>query len=402
MTAVCLYFQVHQPYRIRPYSFFDIGSRSDYFDESLNCSIMQRIARQCYLPTNKLLLKLIRQFKGAFKVSFSITGVAIEQMKLYAPEALESFRELASTAAVEFLGETYYHSLAALCNQREFEAQVRAHSELMQSEFGVTPTVFRNTELIYSDEIGKAVHVLGFSAALVEGADRVLGWRSPNQVYKAKDCPLKLLVKNYKLSDDIAFRFRHTTEDGGPLTVERYAQWIHALSDSAQCVGLFLDYETFGEHLHASTGIFDFLAELPSYILSRKEWRFVVPSEVVALAHVETELSYPQLTSWADSERDVSAWTGNDMQRGALRKLYELSDPLTAESLLDASSELQRTWRQLQTSDHFYYMSTKAGADGSVHRGFAPFESPYRAFIAYSNVLRDFAARVVERTSRVA
>jgi alpha-amylase len=354
---------------------------------------MQRVAQHCYLPTNRLLLKLIRETGGAFRVTFSLTGVAIEQMKLYAPEALASFRELAATGSVEFLAETYYHSLAALFDRTEFERQVRAHSDLLQAEFGMAPRVFRNTELIYSNKIAAMVHELGFSGVVIEGVDRVLGWRSPNQVYKAPEVPLKLLVKNYKLSDDIAFRFTQTTEEGGSLTARRYAQWIHALSDSAECIGVFLDYETFGEHLHASTGIFDFLRELPERILAGQGWRFAVPSELVALAQTPTELSCPLPTSWADTERDVSAWIGNEMQRGALSKLYELSGRII-EATGGNHQELQHAWRTLQTSDHFYYMSTKSGPDGVVHRGFTPFESPYRAFIAYSNVLRDFTLRL--------
>jgi alpha-amylase len=343
-----------------------------------------------------VLLHLIQETKGAFKVSFSLTGVAIDQMKLYAPDALESFKALAATGCVEFLGETYHHSLASLFDRPEFQCQVRAHSQLIRDEFGMTPHVFRNTELIYSDEIGRMVHELGFLGTLVEGVDSVLGWRSPNLVYKAQGIPLKLLVKNYKLSDDIAFRFTHQAEDGESLTARRFAQLIHALHDSAQVVGLFLDYETFGEHLHFSTGIFDFLSEFPACILDREGWRFAVPSEVVTLEQATADLSFPQPTSWADTERDVSAWVGNEMQRGALSKLYGLAEIVRREEL--AHEEwLRRVWRLLQTSDHFYYMATKSGPDGTVHRGFSPFESPYRAFIAYSNILRDLTARLEKK-----
>lgn len=401
MTSVCLYFQVHQPYRLRRYSYFDVANATEYFDEKLNRSIMERVARQCYLPANEALLRALRAHDGAFKVAFSVSGTAIEQMRLYAPEALESFRALAVTGHVEFLGETYYHSLASLCDRDEFEAQVRVHSDIIEQEFGQRPRVFRNTELIYSNEIGRLVGELGFRAMMIEGVKDVLGWRSPNFVYRVAGATTKLLPRNFKLSDDIAFRF--TQGDGveaGPLTPHRYAARLHELTGNADLVGLFLDYETFGEHHGGDIGVVKFLEDLPRHVLAHKEWTFCMPSEAVRYLHPVSELSFSRVTSWADTERDVSAWCGNKMQQGALAALYDRPS-LYAEADVQAfdMAVARETWRRLQTSDHFYYMSTKGEADGAVHRYFSPFESPYDGFVAYMNVLKDIRARSREVTA---
>ena len=390
MPAVCLYFQVHQPYRLRRYSYFDIGERHDYFDEELNKAILRRVAERCYIPANKVLLEAIRQSKGAFKVAFSITGTAIEQMRAYAPEALESFQELAQTGCVEFLGETYYHSLSSLYDFREWAAQISMHSDLMEREFGVRPTVFRNTELLYSDDIGAAIGELGFKAVLAEGVDDVLGWRSPNFMYRVPNANTKLLLKNYKLSDDIAFRF---TNGGGSLSPTTYASWIHELSGNADIVGLFLDYETFGEHHREESGILAFLKKLPEAVLSNQEWRFSTPTEAAERLSAVGELSFSRLTSWADTRRDESAWLGNEMQRKSLGRIYDAATLFHGRYIQDeAMTAARETWRRLQTSDHYYYMCTKGYGDGIVHQYFSPFESPYDAFIAYSNVVKDFAA----------
>ena len=382
MPALCFYFQVHQPYRLRRYSYFDIGVSDSYFDDALNALMMKRVAERCYLPANRTLLKLIKEHGRKFKVSFSITGVTIEQMKLYAPEALASFKELAATGCVEFLGETYYHSLAALYSAEEFRAQVLKHSALIEQEFGTRPKVFRNTELIYSDAIGAAVSELGFQGVLAEGVDEILGWRSCNSLFRVQGRSTALLLKNYPLSDEIAFRFSSSSLDGTPLTAQNFAQRIHKLPDDAEMVGLFLDYETFGEHHHAESGIFSFLEELPEAVLAEPGWSFATLSEIAARSETGTELSFPRTTSWADTARDTSAWCGNQMQSSALEKIYASS--------LASDSE---AWRKLQTSDHLYYMCTKGGPDGQVHSYFSPFESPYEAFIAYMNVLRDLVAR---------
>lgn len=397
MPAVCFYFQVHQPYRLRRYSYFDIGGRHDYFDDELNKAMLQRVAARCYIPANKVLLELIREHKGAFKVAFSITGTAIEQMKAYAPEALESFRELADTGCVEFLGETYYHSLASLYDFREWAAQVALHSDCIEREFGFRPTVFRNTELLYSDDIGAAAGELGFKAVLAEGVDDVLGWRSPNFMYRVPGKGIKLLLKNYKLSDDIAFRF---SANGDFLSPKAYASWIHELSGNADVVGLFLDYETFGEHYREESGIFTFLKNLPAAIVANQDWRFSTPTEVTERLSAVGELSFSRLTSWADTRRDESAWAGNEMQKKSLARIYDTATLFEGRYIQDeAMTSARETWRRLQTSDHYYYMCTKGYGDGVVHQYFSPFESPYDAFIAYSNVVKDFAAECARAPS---
>jgi alpha-amylase len=380
MPSVCFYFQVHQPYRIKPYPFAAIGRDHSYFNDALNREVIERVSRRCYLPTNERLLKLIEETGGEFKVAFSITGTAIEQMRSVCPEALDSFKRLAATGCVEFLGETYYHSLASLYDAEEFKIQVAMHSDLMRQEFGYRPRTFRNTELLYDDSIGDLAASLGFTAILAEGVDSVLGWRSPNFVYRVPRRDTRLLVKNYRFSDDIAFRFSSRTWSEYPLTADKFAGWICELAGNGDVVDLFLDYETFGEHQWEETGIFRFLEELPRAVLSTGFCDFVTPAEAVERYTPLGELSYPRLTSWADLARDASAWRGNKMQNSALRQIYEKGSFGTAADV----------WRKLQTSDHFYYMSTKSHGDGQVHSYFSPFESPYDAFIAYMNVLRDF------------
>jgi alpha-amylase len=408
MPAVCFYLQVHQPYRLRRYSYFDVEKATTYFDENLNRSIMEGVATRCYLPTNERLLRMLREHEGAFKVAFSISGTAIEQMRQYAPEALESFRALAATGNVEFLGETYHHSLASLYDREEFESQVLLHAECVEREFGQRPRVFRNTELIYNDEIGQRAGELGFRGVLAEGVSDVLGWRSPHFVYRVPGATTKTLLRSFKLSDDIAFRFTHRdSNDSQSLTPDRFATSLHALSGNADVVGLFLDYETFGEHHRKETGILDFLEALPRHTILQREWKFLTPSEAIRLFSPVSELSFSRTTSWADTERDVSAWCGNMMQRAALGEVYN-TDKLYAECELSAPDMAlaRETWRRLQTSDHFYYMSTKGDGDGVVHRYFSPFESPYDAFVAYMNVLKDINVRcrrvVAERERRPA
>lgn len=373
--------------RLRRYRFFDIGRSHSYLDSASNGSIMQKVARMCYLPMNALLLKLIKEHGGAFRVSFSMSGLAVEQMREFAPEVLDSFRELAATGCVEFLGETYAHSLASLVDGDEFAEQVRAHSRMIEREFGQTPTAFRNTELIYSDAIGEAVAGLGFKTMLAEGARHVLGWKSPNYIYAgALDQRLRLLLRNYKLSDDIAFRFSNRGWEEWPLTAEKYVGWL--LSDDApgDVVNLFMDYETFGEHQWADSGIFDFMKHLPDVALKTKQIEFATVSEAASRHQPEAVLSSPYPMSWADEERDVTAWLGNELQDEAFGKLYALRDKVRA---VDAEG-FNHVWEFMQSSDHFYYMATKWLSDGDVHTYFNPYDSSYEAFINYMNVLADF------------
>ena len=389
--SICLYFQVHQPARLRLYRFFDIGKDSHYYDDFANRTILRRVAQKCYLPMNALLLELIEANKGAFKVAFSISGTVLEQFDRYAPEVLESFRKLAQTGHVEFLSETYYHSLAALASEAEFKHQVLKHKEAIEHYFGVTPKAFRNTELIYSDAIGEMVYEMGFKTMLTEGAKQVLGWKSPNFVYTGAQAPgLKLLLKNSGLSDDIAFRFSDRTWSDWPLTSEKYLSWVKAAAQNEDIVNLFMDYETFGEHQKATTGIFDFMKALPKAILKHDDVCFATVSEAAKSSQPVGVLHCPHVMSWADEERDVTAWLGNELQNEAFSKLYALKDKV--KSLKNADFEY--VWNFMQTSDHFYYMATKWLSDGDVHSYFNPYGSSYEAFINYMNVLSDFEIEV--------
>ena len=387
--SICLYFQVHQPTRLRLYRFFDIGKDSHYYDDFANRTILKRIAQKCYLPMNELLLEAVKKNKGKFKLAFSITGSALEQFDRYAPEVIDSFRKLAETGCVEFLCETYNHSLSSLVSQQEFEHQVNKHKAAIEQYFGVTPKTFRNTELIYSDAIGAAVYDLGFKTMLTEGARHIMGWRNPNYIYNNDLKPdLKLLLRNYGLSDDIAFRFSNRGWQEWPLTVEKFVDWLK--SAEGEIVNLFMDYETFGEHQGAECGIFEFMRALPDAVAKDKELEFVTPERAAAKHKSVGDLSVPQPISWADEERDTSAWLGNELQQDAFNKLYALQEKLSI--LNDAA--LWNDFGHLQESDHLYYMCTKFFSDGEVHKRFNPYDTPYEAFINYMNVLSDFIIRV--------
>lgn len=387
--SICLYFQVHQPTRLRLYRFFDIGKDSHYYDDFANRTILKRIAQKCYLPMNELLLEQIKACGGKFKVAFSISGSALEQFDRYAPEVLDSFRALAQTGCVEFLCETYNHSLSAIGSEQEFKHQVARHKAAIKNYFGVEPKTFRNTELVYSDEIGKSVYSLGFKTMLSEGARHILGWKSPDYVYSCELQPkLNLLLRNYGLSDDIAFRFSDRGWHEWPLTAEKYLSWLR--DADGEIVNLFMDYETFGEHQDADSGIFEFMRALPSAVLADKGFNFVTPAEAAKKLKPVDALSVPQAISWADEERDLSAWLGNELQTEAFRKLYGLEEKLSI--LNDAA--LWADYGHLQESDHFYYMCTKFFSDGDVHKRFNPYDTPYEAFINYMNVLSDFIIRV--------
>lgn len=386
-----MYFQVHQPTRLRQYRFFDIGKDSHYFDDFANRTILSRIAKKCYLPMNELLLRAIKASDGKFKVAFSISGSALEQFDRYAPEVLDSFRALAATGCVEFLCETYYHSLASVGSSAEFRHQVQKHKAAIEEYFGVTPVTFRNTELIYSDQIGREVHELGFDIMLTEGARHIMGWRCPNYVYTNDFvADQKLLLRNYALSDDIAFRFGDRNWEGWPLTTDKFKAWVDEAEGDV--VNLFMDYETFGEHTPASTGIFDFMEALPKTCLADSEFSFVTPAEAAARFQPVSELSVPNPISWADEERDLTAWLGNELQSEAFSKLYGLQEKL---SLLN-DPILWSDYGHLQESDHLYYMCTKFFSDGDMHKYFNPYATPYEAFINYMNALSDFIIRINE------
>ncbi|MBF0105610.1 MAG: polysaccharide deacetylase family protein [Deltaproteobacteria bacterium] len=389
MISVCFYFQVHQPFRLRQdYNFFKIGEDRDYEDARLNREIVRKVAEKCYLPTNALMLDLIRRFNGEFKISYSISGVALEQFELFAPDVLQTFRELVDTGCVELINETYYHSLSFLFSKTEFKAQVEAHREKLKYLFGYTPKTFRNTELIYNNDLAREIEKMGYDAILAEGADQILGWRSPNYVYLPTPAyKLKLLLKNYRLSDDMAFRFSDRNWLDFPLDSEKYARWMHAVAGNGEVINLFMDYETFGEHQWADTGIFDFMNHLPAAILRHPDFCFKTPSEIAATHQPLAKIDCPYFVSWADLERDTTAWLGNSMQDSAAEYLYSLEEEMRATGDIN----LIHTWRKLQTSDHFYYMCTKWFSDGDVHKYFNPYPTPHSAYVTYVNVLNDMS-----------
>jgi len=401
VTSVCFYFQVHQPCRVQPYSYFDIGTTKSYFDEGLNEEVMKRVAERCYLPMNKLLLEAVERTEGRFRCSFSISGTALAQFEEWAPEVIESFKKLFDTGAVELLCETSHHSHAAIGDPEEFTLQVEAHRSELLRIFGIQPTTFRNTELVLDEDIARRVQDMGFKALMGEGADQLLGWRTPHVLYQPTGAPdIALLLRAYAYSDDIAFRFSNKEWEGYPLLADVFAGWLDEAPEEAAFIGLFMDYETFGEHQWVETGIFDFMSALPEYVLENPRLDFATPSEVVDQNPERTELSYPRLISWADAERDVSAWLGNHMQRAAHNALYELVEGARAAAAAGAP-ELYEAWRKLSTSDHTYYMSTKFAldSDGDVHEYFSPYATPHDAFITYMNVVEDLANRIARVSS---
>ena len=391
MRAIVFYFQVHQPFRLKRYRFFNIGSDHYYYNDFANKSIIRKVSEKCYLPTNQLLLELINKYNGKFRVAFSLSGTIIDQFEQYEPQVLESFKKLAETGHVEFLDETYAHSLAALKSPKEFERQIKMHREKIKELFGQEPTVFRNTELIYSDDIAQMVSQMGYKAMITEGAKHILGWRSPDFVYYSGAAPkLKLLLKNYQLSDDIAFRFSNRFWDQWPLTAEKYVSWLNSIDKKHEVINLFMDYETFGEHQWAETGIFDFMRALPEYIFRDTDFTFMTPSDAIEKFQPVAPINIPQPISWADEARDLTAWLGNEMQWEAFDKIYSLEDMVNHTD----DPKIWKDWLYLQTSDHFYYMCTKYFADGDVHMYFNPYDTPYDAFVNYMNIVSDFEQRV--------
>lgn len=385
-----LYFQVHQPRRLNAINFFDLPNELHYFNDDLNGSILRRIATHCYLPANRLLLDLVREHPE-IKVTFSLSGVVLEQLEVHAPAVIDSFRQLAQTGSVEFLSETYYHSLASLVNTDEFESQVLLHAGKIFDLFGVRPVVFRNTELIYNDEIGRRVARLGFRGIFTEGHENLLGEQSPHQLYCHPDeSQLKIFLRNYRLSDDISFRFM---EGGRRLDLRKYLAWLDAMPRHERLINIAMDYETFGEHHRADTGIFDFLRDLLRSLAHSERYRMVLPSQAVEGLAAEATLSRKECVSWADLERDVSAWLGNDMQRDAFNSVMKLEKGVK----VLGDQQLLECWRYLQTSDHFYYMSVKTDTDGSVHSYFSPFPSSYEAFINFMNAVTHLKLQVQAR-----
>jgi alpha-amylase len=397
MVSICFYFHVHQPHRLGKYSVLDFGEHTNYFDEQKNKEIIQKVTKKCYLPTNKLLLDLINKHDGKFKISFSITGTVIEQMEKYAPDALDSFKELVKTGHVDIVGETYHHSLAYIFSKEEFKEQVEMHEKKIKETFGIKPRVFRNTELIFNNELAKFIEDMGYDAILAEGADHILKGRTPNHIYKSVFADkIKLLLKNYKLSDDIAFRFSNKGWPEHPLTVNKYAQWINSINGAGELVNLFMDYETFGEHQWEDTGIFEFMKHLPEELLKHPHNEFLTVQEAAKKYPIRDEIDAHNYVSWADLERDLTAWLGNPLQDTAMQSLYKLEKYVKETK----DKQLLKEWRYLTTSDHAYYMCTKWFNDGDVHKYFSPYDSPYDAYIIFMTVLNDFARRIHQLTKK--
>ena len=402
MLSVCPYFHVHQPYRVKQYRVFDIGNDTEYFNDNSetdlnNRRIIEKVANKSYRPTNKILKELLGTHPE-FRFALSFSGTALDQFEAYAPDVLESFKELVATGRVEILADTYHHSLAFFYSVPEFERQVEKHKNRIESLFNVSPRVFRNTELSYRNDLAKWCEDNGYLGIMAEGWEKYLGWRSPNYVYSPAGCSkIKVLLKNYKLSDDVAFRFGNQAWESFPLKAETFADWVHKHHGDGETVNLFMDYETFGEHQWEDTGIFNFLRALPEQILKHPDTSFKTPTETINSYDSTGEYDVPDVLTWADTDRDLTAWTGNDIQRDALNKIYALENDV----MEIGDSELTEIWRKLQTSDHFYYMCTKWSDDGDVHAYFSPYQSPYDAYIAFMNALSDLQLRVASKVGVV-
>ncbi len=390
MKSICFYFQIHQPFRLKRYRFFDIGSDHYYYDDFNNEAIISRIAERSYRPALQTLKEMIENSDKKFKAAFSISGTALEQMEIYTPEVIESLKSLARTGCIEFLAETYSHSLSSLYDENEFDRQVKLHSDKIQNLFGQTPVVFRNTELIYSDEIGEKINNMGFKGVMTEGAKHILGWKSPNYVYNCASAPkLKVLMRNFRFSDDIAFRFSNNHWSEYPLTADKFIDWIANTPANEPIVNLFMNFDTFGEFQTRESGIFNFLKALPK-CAQAKDISFKTPTEIIQSTKAVDNIHVLHNISWADEERDTSAWLGNRLQKDAVAKLYSIGERVR----LSQDRRLLQDWNYLQSSDHFYYMSTKHSSDGAVHSHFSPYDTPFDAFTNYMNVLGDFMKRV--------
>ncbi len=396
MRSICLLFQVHQPFRYRRYRFFEIGTNHYYYDDYTNESLLRKVASQSYLPTNKHLLELIKEYGTRFKVSFLISGTALDQFELYAPDVLESFQKLAKTGSVEFLAEPYSHTLASLNNKEIFTEQVKLHSEKIKQYFGKKPSVFCNSELIYNNEIGEWVAEMGYKAVVTEGAKHILGWKSPNYIYfNAINPRLKILMKNSSLSEDIAYQFSNKHWSEFPITADKFANWINQFDSKEQVVNLFMNYETFG-HIHTKeSGIFEFLKAMPSKVLKHSNLEFSTPSEIVDKTQPIAPLFIPHPISWSDEAKDISAWMGNELQNEAFNKLFLLHDKVKSNS----DEKIQIDWKYLQTSDHLYHMCTKFFSHPKSMSLHNPYNTPYDAFINYMNILSDFELRLNEPTN---
>jgi alpha-amylase len=395
--AICLFFYVHQPFRLKTFRFFSIGADHDYYDDDYNKNIIKRAALDCYLPANEILMNTIKKYGPEFKVTFGISGTALEQLKKYAPRVIDGFRQLYETGNVEFVAEAYAHSLAMFAHKSEYKRQIEDHKRILENYLGCKPTALVNSNLIYSNETAGLAKQMGFKTILTEGAQQILGWKSSNYLYSSDIYPdVKLLLRNYQLSDDITFRFSKRDWSEWPLTADKFISWLNAINKNEQIINLFMDYGTFGIHQKAETGIFRFINTLVEKIIKSGKWNFNTVSQAAETIEPAATLNIPQSISWADQDRDISAWLGNDLQQEAYNSLYSVVDVMQT----CTDSELLSDWNKLQTCDHFYYMSTKYFNDGVIHRFFSPYSSPYEAFVNYMNVLSDFLIRVHEYSDR--
>jgi alpha-amylase len=393
MTSICMYFEVHQPVRLNRFSVFNIGNDADaspnYFNNKLNHEIFEKVAKKCYLPTNNLLLNLINESDGKFRISFSLTGTFVEYCERFMPSVIDSFKKLFATGAVDMIEETYFHSLSGLYDDLdEFEEQIMMHRQMIKRLFNYEPKIFRNTEAIYDNRIAKKIGEMGYKGIITEGTEKILGWRSPNYLYRPINSDIKVLLRNYSLSDDIGFRFSSRHWPGFPLTADKYARWMSRCD--GDLINLFIDYETFGEHQWTETGIFDFLRHLPNEALKHEQLDFVTVSEAIDRYQPVGEIDVPWAISWADADRDVSTWLGNDMQFACFNELKDIGKKLKKRG----DEGLLNVWRRLQTSDHLYYVSTKGLEDGDVHAYFSHYDGPYDGFINYMNVLQDLKQKI--------
>jgi alpha-amylase len=391
MASVCFYFQVHQPPQLRRYSVFDTDRH--YFDEHKSAETCRNLAQTCYLPANRALLETIRAQGGRFRIAYSITGTALGQIEQYAPEALAGFQELNASGCVEFLDETHYHSLSFLYSREEFRAQVEMHRRKIKQLFGQEPRVFRNTELIYNNDLAHFVSHMGYDGIVIAGAEQTLGHRSPNAVYSPPHSSrLKLLLKNHQLSDDIELRFGDRNWEQWPLTADKFAKWVSQINGSGQLCNVFLNYSALGLRQPDSTGIFDFLRHLPAAVMQNGDNVFLTPSQICDTHASIGEIDVPHMISWADEEHDLSPWLGNAMQSNALHELYKIEGAMKEKG----DEQLLSDWRNLTASDHFYYMCTKYWAEGDPHKHQSPYESPYDSYINFMNVLDNVQMRLRE------
>jgi len=390
---ICLFFYVHQPFRLKTYRFFNIGHDHYYYDDQINRNIIKNTALDCYLPANELLMTIMKKHPEDFNVSFGISGTALEQLKKYTPKVIDSFRQLYQTENVEFVAESYSNSLAMFTNQPEYKKQIEEHSKSLKNYFGCTPKVLVNANLVYSNETAALAHEMGFKTVLTEGSSQVLGWKSSNYLYSSEPYPdVNLLLRNYELSDDITFRFSMSEWSEWPLTADKFISWLNAIDPKEQVINLFMDYGTLGIYQNAEIGIFHFMNDFVEKIIKSGKWSFKTVSEVVETIDPVDSLNISEAISWADQDRNTSAWLGNELQQEAFNSLYSVSHIMEACTDKELLSDLNK----LQTCDHFYYMSTKCFNDGAVQRFFSPYKSPYQAFVNYMNVISDFLIRVHE------